>query len=338
MPMTDLGLHFLIGLQPTPDLAAHDKALLADVRPAGITLFKGNFDHAAPEGRWRQRLADLLKRAQDALGRDRFLVALDHEGGRVHRTPAAGITHFPSARAYADRAESVARIMAAELAEIGVNFILAPVCDIDSNPANPVIGDRSFGRDADSVTRAALAFLRGLTTAGMLGCAKHFPGHGATDLDSHHALPRLDFDQAALMQRELLPFKALIDAGVPAVMTAHILFPHLAGQTPATLAPQVLTQLLRGTLGFSGVIVSDDLGMKAIAPWFDKPAAAVQAVAAGCDLLCLCAAQADTGRARQMRDALAQAAETGTEFAEPFTKTLADSQARLRLLLNRLIM
>lgn len=329
--MTDLGLHFLIGLQPTPDLAEHDKALLADLRPAGITLFKGNFDHSASEARWRQRLTDLLKHAQDALRRDRFLVALDHEGGRVHRSPV-GLTHFPPARAYADSAETVAQTMAAELAAIGVNFILAPVCDIDSNPANPVIGDRSFGRDADSVTRAALAFLKGLTAAGMLGCAKHFPGHGDTALDSHHALPQLDLDLSALMGREVLPFKALIDAGIPAVMTAHILFPRLAGELPATLSPEILTGVLRQKLGFTGVIVSDDLGMKAIAPWFDEPAAAVQALAAGCDLLCLCAAQADTGRARLMRNALAQAAETGTAFAG----TLADSQARLRLLLNRL--
>ncbi len=329
--MSDFGLHFLIGLQPTPDLTEHDRALLADVRPAGITLFKGNFDHAASEPMWRQRLADLLKRSQDALGRDRFLVALDHEGGRVHRTPP-GITHFPPARAYADRAYDVARTMAAELTSIGVNFILAPVCDIDSNPANPVIGDRSFGRDAETVIAAAGDFLRGLTDGGILGCAKHFPGHGDTDVDSHHALPRLDLAVEALAERELLPFKALIAAGVPAIMTAHILFPQIAGETPATLAPEILIGLLRQKLGFNGVIVSDDLGMKAIAPWFDAPEAAPKALAAGCDLLCICAAQADTARSRVFRDAIAAAAENGTEFAG----IAAASQARVDLLLNRL--
>lgn len=329
--MNDFGLHFLIGLQPSPDLTEHDRALLADVRPAGITLFKGNFDHATPEPVWRQRLADLLKRCQDALGRDRFLVALDHEGGRVHRTPP-GITHFPPARAYADRAYDVAWTMAAELTGIGVNFILAPVCDIDSNPGNPVIGDRSFGRDAETVTGAARAFLRGLTDGGILGCAKHFPGHGDTDVDSHHALPRLNLDTEALAARELRPFQALIAAGVPAVMTAHILFPKIAGTTPATLAPEILTGLLRQKLGFDGVIVSDDLGMKAIAPWFDAPEAGAQALAAGCDLLCICAAQTDTARSRHLRDAIAAAANSGTEFAEK----VSTSQARVTLLLSRL--
>ncbi|MFY8105431.1 MAG: beta-N-acetylhexosaminidase [Elstera sp.] len=331
----DFGLHFLIGLQPSPTLTAHDQALLAEVRPAGITLFKGNFDRDQPEAIWRRRLADLLKRAQDAIRREKILVALDHEGGRVHRTPA-GITHFPPARAYADRAEAVATVMAAELQSIGVNFILAPCCDIDSNPQNPVIGDRSFGPDADSVTQAALAFLRGLKAAGMIGCAKHFPGHGDTDLDSHHALPRLPFSTAELAARELLPFKALIAAGVPAVMTAHILFPAVAGDLPATLSPDILTGILRQQLGFSGVIVSDDLGMKAIAPWFDAPEAAVQAVLAGCDLLCICAAQADTGKTRSMRNALAHATETALQSGTGFAAAARDSQTRVALLLNRL--
>ncbi len=331
----DFGLHFLIGLQPTAALTAHDQALLAEVRPAGITLFKGNFDRDQPEARWRTRLADLLKRAQDAIGREKILVALDHEGGRVHRTPAS-ITHFPAARAYADRAEAVARVMAAELQSIGVNFILAPCCDIDSNPQNPIIGDRSFGPDAESVTRAAIAFLRGLESAGMIGCAKHFPGHGDTDIDSHYALPRLPFSTAELAARELLPFKALIEAGVPAVMTAHILFPAVAGNLPATLSPAILTGILRQQLGFTGVIVSDDLGMKAIAPWFDVPEAAVQAILAGCDLLCICAAQADTGKTRGMYAALARAAETALQNGTGLAQTLYDSQARVALLLNRL--
>jgi beta-N-acetylhexosaminidase len=336
MMMThDVGLHFLIGLQPSPALTEHDRALLADVRPAGITLFKGNFDRDQPEAVWRARLADLLKRAQDAIGREKILVALDHEGGRVHRTPA-GVTHFPAARAYADRAEEVAKIMAAELHAIGVNFILAPVCDIDSNAANPVIGDRSFGVDVETVTRAALAFLHGLDASGVIGCAKHFPGHGDTDVDSHHALPRLPFSAEDLAARELLPFKALIDAGVPAVMTAHILFPALAGDLPATLSPEILTGLLRNQLGFTGVIVSDDLGMKAIAPWFEAPEAAVQAVSAGCDLLCLCAAQADTGKARGMRDALTRASEAALQNGTGFAGTSSESQARITLLLNRL--
>jgi beta-N-acetylhexosaminidase len=334
MPL-DFGLHFLIGLHSSPVLTTHDLALLAEVRPAGITLFKGNFDHDQPEARWRMRLADLLKRAQDAIGREKILVALDHEGGRVHRTPA-GITHFPAARAYADRAEAVATVMAAELQSIGVNFILAPCCDIDSNPQNPVIGDRSFGPDAESVTRAAIAFLRGLESAGMIGCAKHFPGHGDTDIDSHHALPRLPFNAAELAARELLPFKALVEAGVPAVMTAHILFPAVAGNLPATLSPEILTGILRRQLGFSGVIVSDDLGMTAIAPWFDAPEAAVQAIRAGCDLLCICAAQTDTGKTRKMRAALSHAAEMVSQNGIELAKIFHDSQARVALLLNRL--
>jgi len=223
------------------------------------------------------------------------LIAVDQEGGVVQRVRAPA-TRWPAMRAH-DRfaapedvvvAEQVGRAMGDELRALGFDIDFAPVLDVHTNPANPIIGDRAFGVEAEAVARRALAFARGLEAAGMLACGKHFPGHGDTATDSHLELPRIDHAWNRLERVELLPFRRAATAGLPMIMTAHVVFAALDATRPATLSPQVVTGLLREQLGYRGVIISDDLDMRAIAGQMGADVAAVAAVRAGCDVLLLC--------------------------------------------------
>jgi beta-N-acetylhexosaminidase len=178
-------------------------------------------------------------------------------------------------------------LLGRQLAALGFNMDLAPVLDIDTNPNNPVIGDRSFGRNATTVIAQAGAFAEGLRAGGVMRCGKHFPGHGDTDLDSHLALPRLAHDRARLSTVELAPFRALCGE-LEAILTAHVIFDAVAPNQPATLAPLVVRGILRGELGFAGLVLSDDMEMKAIADHYGIEQAACAAVEAGCDQLLIC--------------------------------------------------
>jgi beta-N-acetylhexosaminidase len=218
-------------------------------------------------------------------------LAIDQEGGRVQRVRAPATVWPPMARLAAAGgdaalAEAVGRAVGDELAVLGYDIDFAPVLDVNTNPANPVIGDRSFGATPEEVITLAGAFARGLAAAGVLGCGKHFPGHGDTSLDSHLALPRIDHDLARLDAVELAPFRALVD--LPMVMTAHVVFAAIDATRPATLSPEVIGGVLRDRLGYRGIVVSDDLEMKAIADHWGVPDAAEQAIRAGCDVLLLC--------------------------------------------------
>ena len=223
------------------------------------------------------------------------LIAVDQEGGVVQRVRSPA-TRWPAMRAH-DRfaspedvaiAEQVGRAMGDELRALGFDIDFAPVLDVHTNPANPIIGDRAFGVDAEAVARRALAFARGLDAAGVLACGKHFPGHGDTATDSHLELPRIDHGWNRLERVELLPFRRAATAGLPMIMTAHVVFAALDPSRPATLSPAVVTGLLREQLGYRGVIISDDLDMRAIAGHMGADVAAVAAVRAGCDVLLLC--------------------------------------------------
>jgi beta-N-acetylhexosaminidase len=219
--------------------------------------------------------------------RSDVLVAIDEEGGDVTRLEAATGSSYPGNAALGavddvELTERVASSMAAELAEAGVDLDFAPVADVNTNPANPVIGIRAFGADADLVSRHVGAFVRGLQGGGVAACAKHFPGHGDTSEDSHLALPVVE----SLEEAALLPFRAAIDAGVLSLMTAHIVVRSL-GDTPATMSRALLHDLLRGELGFDGVVMTDALEMKAISATVGVDEAAVRAIAAGADALCL---------------------------------------------------
>jgi len=298
------GHHFLIGLQRAPVLTDHDKRLLGRLRPAGVILFADNFERDWPYEAWLERWKRLLHDAREAIGRERILICIDHEGGRVHRPPPP-ITHFASPRAWRDQAAAVGAAMGRELRSLGINLDFAPLLDVNSNLANPVIGERAFGVTPEEVIAPARAFLKTLQAEGVLGCPKHFPGHGDVSLDSHYDLPVLDLTLAALRDRELKPFAALIGPDTKIVMTAHILFPRIDPDEPATVSRHFVRAILREELGFEGVVVTDDLGMGAIAARFDHPTVAARTLAAGTDLLEYCAYWNDTGRALQAADDIA---------------------------------
>jgi beta-N-acetylhexosaminidase len=240
-------------------------------RAGGVALFASN----AP---YRELIAELRAEADD------LVVALDEEGGDVTRLEWREGSSYPAAAALGavdDVAltERVAASIGSELGAVGVNLDFAPVADVNVNPDNPIIGARSFGSDPELVARHVAAFVRGLQKRGVAACAKHFPGHGATSEDSHLELPTV----TGPIDDALVPFRAAVDAGVQAVMTAHIVVASL-DDTPATVSPVVLG-LLREELGFDGVVVSDACEMKALAATVGIEEGAVRAVAAGCDLV-----------------------------------------------------
>ena len=214
----------------------------------------------------------------------------------------------------AARTTAVGRALGEELAALGVGWDFAPVLDVHTNPANPVIGNRAFGTTPEAVSGQALAFWRGLRGAGLVGCGKHFPGHGDTRTDSHHELPVVPHDLERLRRVELAPFAAAAAAGMEAFMTAHVLYPALDPDRPATLSRRIATELLRGELGFRGVLVSDDLGMKAVADRYSIEELAVGAIEAGCDHLLI-----REPEARQLAafEAIVRAAEAADRLSGP---------------------
>jgi beta-N-acetylhexosaminidase len=181
--------------------------------------------------------------------------------------------------------------LAAELKAVGITLDYAPVLDIHTNPKNPVIGDRALAEDADSVARLGAAIIRALQENGVAACGKHFPGHGDTSVDSHLALPLVEHPPDRIRRVECVPFREAIRTGVAFIMTAHVLVPSLDENKPATLSPRIVRGMLRDELGYDGVILSDDLEMKAIAAAYRVPDAAVEAIAAGCDALLICSGE-----------------------------------------------
>jgi beta-N-acetylhexosaminidase len=265
-----------------------ERALRAGER-GGAILFKRNL------GLEEVRLEEVL--ALTAAIRDASdeppIVAVDQEGGRVARFGAPALRVPPMRRLAAigdpELTRRVARAQANELAALGFSTGFAPVLDVDTHPDNPVIGDRSFARDAETVARYATAAAAGMREGGIFACGKHFPGHGDTREDSHFARPLVDRPRAELERIEVAPFRALARAGIEAMMTAHVVFTALDPEQPATLSHAICTDLLRRELGFEGVLFSDDLEMKALRQ--DRGGVeetAVGAIRAGCDLLLVC--------------------------------------------------
>jgi beta-N-acetylhexosaminidase len=274
----------------------------------GVILFKRNL------GPMHQIAALIARIAESAPQDTPLLVAVDQEGGRVARL-GEPVLKLPPMRALAGLADlkltqRAGKLLGAQLRALGFTMDFAPVLDIDTNPANPVIGDRSFGTTPERAIGQAFAFARGLHEGGVMSCGKHFPGHGDTDLDSHLALPRLAHDRARLDAVELAPFRAARGV-LPALMTAHVVFEQLAAGVPATLSRRVIEELLRGELGYQGLIISDDLEMKAIADHYGVEQAACLAIEAGCDTLLVCSRLDWLERARV---ALAERAASEPEF------------------------
>lgn len=282
---------------------APDVAALLDEGLGGVCLFGANVDAG---------LRDLTD-AIHAAGPD-AIVAVDEEGGDVTRLHATGGSPVLGAAALGrvddlELTRHTARALGRELAGVGIDLDLAPVADVNSNPDNPVIGTRSFGARPDPVAAHVVAWATGLQEVGVAACVKHFPGHGDTALDSHVSLPTLGLDRDGLAARELVPFAAAIDAGVAAVMTSHILVPAIDPELPATLSRPVLS-LLREWLRFDGVIVSDALDMAGASEGRGIPEAAVLALDAGADLLCL-GADKDVALVREVQAALVAAVRSG---------------------------
>ncbi|MDI9883589.1 glycoside hydrolase family 3 protein [Streptomyces sp. HNM0645] len=265
--------------------------------------------------------------------REDVLVAIDEEGGDVTRLEVRTGSSFPGNYALGsvddvELTRAVAAELGRRLAGCGVDLNWAPSADVNSNSDNPVIGVRSFGSDPALVARHTAAYVRGLQSAGVAACTKHFPGHGDTAVDSHHALPRIDVELATLHSRELRPFREAISAGSKSVMSAHILLPALDPDRPATLSTQILTGLLRQELGYDGLIVTDGMEMQAISAVHGIERGSVLAIAAGADAICVGGGLADEDTVLRLRDALVTAVRKG-ELPE---ERLADAAARVRAL------
>lgn len=248
----------------------------------GVTLFGFNVADAA-------QLSVLTSRLCEA---GAPVISLDEEGGDVTRLDYHVGSPYPgnAALGAVDDVELTRRVYRSigdDLARCGVNLDMAPSADVNTDDDNPVIGTRSFGAESTLVARHTVAAVGGLQSAGIAACVKHFPGHGATRQDSHLEIPLVDASLELLRERELVPFRAAIEAGTRSVMTAHVRVPALTGSLPATLSAAALTGLLRGELGYGGVIVTDALDMRAVTDTYGLAGGAVLSLAAGADLLCL---------------------------------------------------
>lgn len=306
------GQRLVLGLAGA-SLDQEQRRFFREVAPAGFIHFARNIESAA-------QIAELNRELVDLCPDDRPpLLSIDQEGGRVQRLKD---TPWPSMRALGNLADlpttrQVAAAMAEELRATGFNLNFAPVCDVDSNPKNPVIGDRSFGKRPAEVAAQAVAFLEGLHSHGVIGCAKHFPGHGDTSVDSHLALPVVDKELGELREVELPPFRAMVKAGVGVVMTSHVLFPELDRELPATLSEKVLRRLLREELGYQGVVISDDLEMKAVRGRWAVPEVVELATRASVDLFCVGRSfEHDLTLSAQLFDALVRSQEQGQTLDE----------------------
>ena len=298
---------------------------------SGVILFARNAGSATAI----RGLSDGIRRTCAELGRGAPFVSIDHEGGRVVRA-REGFTAVPAMRAIGaagpDEAARIGALFAKELRAAGIDLDFAPVVDVDSNPANPVIGDRSFSADPVRVGSCAAALIRAMQSGGVAACAKHFPGHGDTHLDSHLDLPVLPHGMERLRAVELPPFRDAIAAGVASVMTAHVVFEAVHPGVPATMSERVVEGVLRRELGFGGVVFSDDLEMKAIADRMPFGEACVRAIEAGCDCLLVCH---EIERQRTAVSAIADAIASGRLQADRVARSVARIDALMGAYVRR---
>jgi beta-N-acetylhexosaminidase len=261
------------------------KSIVAEFGLGGIILFARNI--VEPE-----QVADVAAEAARLVPDLPLWVSVDQEGGRVARLKAP-FTEWPPMAALGRSgdlalAARFAKALAAELLAVGISLDYAPVLDIHTNPNNPVIGDRALAEKPERVAAIGSAVIRAFQEEGLAACGKHFPGHGDTSADSHLELPLVEHPPDRLRAVEFEPFRAAIQAQVATIMTAHVHVPSLDEEHPATLSHAIVTGILRNELGYEGVIISDDLEMKAIARTYEVPSAAVMAIEAGCDAVLIC--------------------------------------------------
>lgn len=279
-----LGQKLVFGFHGT-ELSPEFKALICRYKIGNVILFLRNVESA---GQLRRLCGEIQQLIQAETGHPAFII-IDQEGGMVSRLPADAV-NVPGAMALAatgdaENARLASEITVRQLRGLGANFNMAPVLDVNSNPANPVIGVRSFGDDPESVAAFGCASIAPYENSGVLCCLKHFPGHGDTAVDSHLGLPRVDKTEEALEQLELIPFRRAIRAGAPAVMMSHVLFPNIAEDNlPCTMSRYMVTDFLRKKLGFQGLILTDCMEMLAIQNHYGTPQGVVAAIRAGVDL------------------------------------------------------
>ena len=324
------------GTTVTSDLAS----FLKSYTPGGVILFRRNLESV-------QQIVDLTNGLQKLSPAQPLLIAIDQEGGRVSRLPAE-FTIFPPCGQLgrcnsSELAYSAAATIAKELRAVGINMNMAPVLDVNSNPENPVIGDRAFGDSPDLVGEMGLATIGGLQDNKVVACGKHFPGHGDTATDSHKELPVVDAGLPRLRDTEFPPFQQAIRYGVASLMTAHVLYRALDPEAPATLSSAVIQRLLREEFRYDGVVFTDDLEMHAIIDHDGIGEAAVRSFVAGCDVLLICKDQdrvmaamqameraVNDGRITQERlaESLARVAKLKAQYLHPY-KPVTISDARL---------
>ena len=276
-----LGQSFFIGFAGL-ELPASVEKFIRENNIGGVTLFANNYESPA-------QVAELVNQIQRCNPETPLFIGVDHEGGRVQRF-RKGFTRFPEARLIGDQdspklAYECAQIMGTELKAVGVNLVFAPVVDINTNPKNPVIGRRSFGETEERVSKVSSGYVRGFLNAGVQPVLKHFPGHGDTSQDSHFHLPTVRTSLETLRDRELKPFLKGFKAHANFVMSAHIIVEAVEPKLPGTLSKKILQGLLREELRFKGIIISDDMEMKAIADHFGSVDAACMALEAGVNVL-----------------------------------------------------
>lgn len=322
-----IGQLFMLGFTGT-SVSTELAALMAEYRPGGLIVFARNLESS-------EQIVELTNDLQGLSPDSPLLLAIDQEGGRVSRLPA-GFTIFPPCAVLGrcgstDLAYAAAKTTAAELRAVGLNMNMAPVLDLNTNPANPIIGDRAFSEEPAQVGELGVATMKGLQDHHVVACGKHFPGHGDTTADSHKELPVVHASAHRLRELELRPFQHAIANGLTAIMTAHVLYPKLDAERPATLSPFFLNTILREELGFTGVIYSDDLEMNAIIDHYGIEEASVLAFRAGVDVLLICK---DQDRAVKAMEALYRATTDGTISAERIEASLR----RVTELKNRFIL
>lgn len=280
----DPGFHLILRIDE-PELSESTRDVLQALRPGGVHFGREAFLHDEPYPVWLEAFSRLREAISEATGRERLIWALDHEGGRVHRVPPP-IAHFPYSLNWRERAHEVGEAIGVALRSLGFNVVFGPCLDVFANPQNEVIGPRAFGVDADEVIRFALPYIRAVQAQGVAAVGKHYPGHGRTLLDSHFALPTLDDPLDALRSTDVRPFQAaMAEADLGAIMSAHILFPAIDSEWPASLSEAFCGAFLRETLAYEGVVIADDFDMKAVADRYSLEVLAARTLAAPADMV-----------------------------------------------------
>ncbi len=316
MARDKIGRLFMVGFDGTvvsPDLAAFIK----EYKPGGVILFSRNLEST-------EQIVQLTNELQRSSPHSPLLISIDQEGGRVSRLPKE-FTIFPPCEVLSrcnssELAYAAAATIAKELKAVGINMNMSPVLDVNSNPANPVIGDRAFGTAPAPVCELGLATVGGLQDNRVVACGKHFPGHGDTNADSHKELPVVTAPRERLEQIEFPPFRHAAAHGVATMMTAHVLYHALDDQRPATLSPTIIGKFLREELQYNGVVLTDDLEMHAIIDHYGIGEATVQSILAGCDMPLICK---DRNREVAAISALDIAVADGTITVERLEQSLA---------------